>query len=440
MARSRPEEQEEGDEDDVLVHVGAAAAPSSSSPSPSSSSPSSSWLLSLCLPLWLVYVSNQWSRFSIQSLVDFSPSSLDPGATITAMNVELGFDEAQYGILASVAFSSLFAAASVGAGYLSDRFRSRRKLLTVGSAAAWGAATLGMSASSSFGQVAALRVCTGLACAFSTPVAYTLLKERVPPGRQALASSLYGTGVAFASALTALSIVLDNQLGWRATLLAVAITGFASAFASLVLLPDDDGDPGTELGRLGEIGKEEGAGPSFAEEVRGVLGSSRRVRWIYLASLLRFGCGLTIGVWGAPYFRLAYPASQDAYAVWQAAISAVGATASGVAGGAAADRLSRAGGSSSGGTSPGGGGEEKDPEDALLGRRLWVPVLGSVLAAPAWYFAVQAHQDFQISMYWLALEYLVAECWFGPTISTLQASVRPGSGGTAQGIFTLTGT
>jgi MFS family permease len=418
----------------------------------------SSWLLSLGLPLWLVYVSNQWSRFSIQSLVDFSPTLAAGGDStriITAMNVELNFNEAQYGILASVAFTSLFAVASVGAGYLSDRFRSRRKVLTVGSAAAWGAATLGMSFSQSFEQVVICRILTGLACAFSTPIAYTLLQQRVPAGQQALASSLYGTGVAVASALTALSIVLDNELGWRSTLLLIACTGFASALASLVLLPNDEEDPEVDDGRLNKknlskslvsptkskvnAGTNESVSPSpsFLDEVQDVLVSSRRVQWIYLASLIRFGCGLTIGVWGAPYFRLAYPGSQEAYAVWQAAISAVGATVSGVIGGAAADWLSST--SPSGSAQSSDKGNEKKGQEELLGRRLWVPVLGSVLAAPAWYYAVHAHQNFEISMYWLALEYLVAECWFGPTISTLQASVRPGSGGTAQGIFTLTG-
>jgi hypothetical protein len=166
----------------------------------------------------------------------------------------------------------------------------------------------------------------------------------------------------------------------------------------------------------------------FVEEVRDVLLSNRRVQWIYLASLLRFGSGLTIGIWGAPYFRLAYPDSQNLFAAYLATISAVGATVSGIAGGVAADRLSQRTDDNQGVNS-----------DDLIGRRLWVPIAGSILAAPAWFLAVQPHQDFQTSMGFLALEYLVAECWFGPTISTLQASVKPGTGGTAQGIFTLTG-
>jgi hypothetical protein len=77
---------------------------------------------------------------------------------------------------------------------------------------------------------------------------------------------------------------------------------------------------------------------------------------------------------------------------------------------------------------------------------MWVSVVGSLLAAPAWYFAVHSVEGatslgspFEISMAWLAAEYLVAECWFGPTISTLQSTVGRNIGGTAQGLFTLTG-
>lgn len=66
--------------------------------------------LSIVLPLLLVYISNQWSRSSLYYLVNFSDS---PDATpFTAMNVELGFTQAQYGALASVAFTALFAVAS----------------------------------------------------------------------------------------------------------------------------------------------------------------------------------------------------------------------------------------------------------------------------------------------------------------------------------------
>jgi MFS family permease len=115
---------------------------------------------------------------------------------------------------------------------------------------------------------------------------------------------------------------------------------------------------------------------------------------------------------------------QADYAIAQAGISAIGASASGLLGGAVADWLSAT-------TAP----ENPDKE----GRKLIVPIVGSLLAAPAFYFAVHSEQSFEVAMAWLAVEYFVAECWFGPTITTLQATVAPRIGGTAQGLFTLTG-
>jgi len=114
------------------------------------------WILGLVLPLWLVYISNQWSRSSLYYLVDFS-STAD---AMQAMNVDIGFSEAQYGILASLAFTSLFAFASLAAGIISDRFN--RKTITVAAAVAWSVATLGTAFSTSYPEVLAWRVCMGL--------------------------------------------------------------------------------------------------------------------------------------------------------------------------------------------------------------------------------------------------------------------------------------
>ena len=90
---------------------------------------------------------------------------------------------------------------------------------------------------------------------------------------------------------------------------------------------------------------------------------------------------------------MAFPSQQSEFAVAQAAISAIGASLSGLLGGAAADWVvSQAG--------------EDSPDP--IGRRLWIPVIGSVLAAPTWYFAVNSGGSFETAMLWLAAEYFVA--------------------------------
>lgn len=241
------------------------------------------WLLSLCLPLWAVYVSNQWSRASIYYLVDFS----DNAKPFNAMNVDIGFSEAQYGLLASVAFTALYAIASLGAGVASDRFN--RKTLTVASAISWSIATLGTALAESYTQVVLCRIAMGLACAFSTPTAYTLIRERAPNERVALATSLCGTGVAVASALSSLSILIDTEYGWRNALIIVSAFGFVSAVASLLVLGDDPVEAKTaSLGDDKEAPTEFALG--FINDLQDVVSTSR-VQWILVASFLRFCSG-----------------------------------------------------------------------------------------------------------------------------------------------------
>ena len=370
------------------------------------------WLTTLVVPLLFVYISNQWSRSSIYYLVNFSADA-DP---FRAMNVDIGFSEAQYGLLASVAFTTLFAIASLGAGLAADRYN--RKLLTIVSAVGWSVATLGEAISSSYSEVVLWRIAMGLACAFSTPTAYTLISQNVPKDRISLATSIYGTGVAFGGAFAALSILLDSQVGWKNTMATISVFGVASASLAGLLLPDDPKVQNKQSPTSGEI-TESDISP-FLDDVTEAV-STTRVKWIFLGSFLRFCSGLCIGVWSAPYFRLVFPDNASDYAVAQAFITAVAGSTSGLLGGAAADWISSK--------------AEIDP----IGQKMWVPVVGSVLAAPAWYLAIHSDQSFQTAMAWLAVEYLVAECWFGPTISTLQTTVGKRIGGTAQGLFTMTG-
>uniref|UniRef100_A0A7S1DCB4 Major facilitator superfamily (MFS) profile domain-containing protein n=1 Tax=Cyclophora tenuis TaxID=216820 RepID=A0A7S1DCB4_CYCTE len=257
----------------------------------------------------------------------------------------------------------------------------------------------------------------GLACAFSTPTAYTLIQERVPPARASLASSLYGTGVALGGALAALSILLDTQFGWRNALFIITAFAFGTSGLNAIILPDD-----TKAGTMAKSESARDSSDSIFKEVLEVVSTSR-VQWLFLGSFLRFCSGLMIGVWSAPYFRQVFPDNQGQYAILQALITAICGVMSGLLGGVLADQISAQAGES----------------DDGVGRKLWIPVVGSILAAPSWYLAVHSEPSFTLAMGWLAVEYLVAECWFGPTISVLQSTVGPKIGGTAQGLFTVTG-
>jgi len=400
------------------------------------------WFFALVLPLQLVYVSNQWSRSSIYYLVDFSSES--GGGNIVAdsfryMNVAIGFTELQYGLLASLAFTALFAVASLGAGVAADRYD--RKLLIVLSTVGWSVATVGTALSTTYTEVLSWRIVMGLFCAFATPAAYTLIADKVPKDRLSLSTSIYGTGIAFGGALASLSILLDNEYGWSQTLLIVGGAGLFSACLVFLVLPSDDDAKESSITTSTDV-DESLVSYSFIEVV-----STTRAKWIYGGSFLRFSSGLTIGVWSAPYFRAAFPDNANDYAVAQALITALAGSASGLIGGAAADYLS-----SAPKNSPKNKSNTNDYGDDTntvknvdenssdeFGKNLWVPVIGSLLAAPTWYLAIHSTESFQLAMVWLTIEYLVAECWFGPTISTLLSTVPSKLKGTSQGLFTLTG-
>ena len=334
------------------------------------------------------------------------------------MNVDLDFSQAQYGLLASVAFTSLFAIASLGAGVAADRYN--RKTLTLLSVLLWSGATLGTSLSTTYEQVVLWRIAMGLACAFSTPTAYTLIQQRVPKDRTALASSFYGTGVALGGAFASLSILLDTELGWRQALELISVFGFTCAVLAAILLPNDPKES-VSIAIKETVTNQETSTPSgsISEQVTKVL-ATPRIQWLFLASFLRFCSGLMIGVWSAPYFRMVFSEQQSDYAVAQAIITAGCGVISGLLGGYIADTISSNG-------------------QGDVGRKLWVPVVGSLLAAPAWYMSVHSEESFTTAMTFLAVEYFVAECWFGPTVSVLQSTVGPAIGGTAQGLFTVTG-
>lgn len=102
--------------------------------------------------LLLVYITNQWCRSLIYYLVSFTPEA-SPHAF---MNAALGFDQAQYGALASFAFTSLFAVSALFAGRLADQ--RDRSQLTALACLVWGLATVATGLAPSFACVFALRV------------------------------------------------------------------------------------------------------------------------------------------------------------------------------------------------------------------------------------------------------------------------------------------
>ena len=361
----------------------------------------------LCLFLLLALnTQNQWSRALIFYLVDFGASGAD--AAQQFMNVALGFDEAAYGLLASLGFAALFAVTSLAAGVATDRLDAR--VLLGGSGVLWSGAMLWQAQATSFADVAGARALTGFAQAFCNPAAFTALGRLFDDSRRATVYGTYASAVYFGGAS------LFPPRPARAAAAAAALPSLPPLAAAAPAAGDADDDDDAETGAAAPADGDAAAALPAQEAVALLLGDAS-VRWLLLASAFRFMAGYTIGVWVVPFYRGAFPGSiGDEFALLKAGVNGIAGAASATLGGAVVDRLSAS-----------------QPRYAQL-----VPAAGSLLAIPFWAATLTA-PSLELSLAFLFGEYLFAECWFGPTIAALQRAAPPAAQGTAQGLFnTLT--
>mmetsp|Transcript_14925 Transcript_14925/g.35177 ORF Transcript_14925/g.35177 Transcript_14925/m.35177 type:complete len:318 (+) Transcript_14925:807-1760(+) len=256
-----------------------------------------------------------------------------------------------------------------------------------------------------FSTVFALRVVQGIAMGFTNPAAYGLLADTFSPFQRSTVNSLYSSGVYLGGGLASISALLVAKAGWRVTCVVVGVLALCAS-ANMMITSADPRILPTETNN-----RPKGAAASVIEIL-----TKKPVAYLFMGSALRFCAGFGIGVWAAPYFRQTFPEFAAEYAVTNAFVVGVGGLVSSLVGGRLADRLA----------------------ESSLGAsaRAWVVAASCILAVPAW-LAVIGAGTFQAAMTFLFVEYLVAEMWFGPTISILQSCVGPSQRGTAQGLFSV---
>ncbi|CAM9915556.1 unnamed protein product [Ectocarpus fasciculatus] len=372
--------------------------------------------------LLLVYISNQWTRSLVYYVQNFDVATTEATAK-EFMNVGLGFDETQYGLLASFSFTLLFSTCSLIAGRAVDVVS--RKTATVASCLVWSAMAAGTSVANGFPTVFGLRVLQGSAQAFTTPAAYTMISDLFPASVRGTANSIYSSGVYLGGALASLSLLLNGAIGWRDSHLVVAAVGVAVAVLSALLIQEPArefptaGDPGAGDNTAAKSGDKGGGGAGEESEEResfqealGIVFKSNTVRLVFLATAFRFCAGFGIGVWCAPFFRGRFPSNSSEYAVLNAFVVAGGGLLSSFLGGVISDKYS-----------------VQDPRV-----RAWVPMAGCILAIPCW-IGVVTGTNFYVSLAFLLAEYIAAECWFGGTVTILQEGLPPNVRGVGQGVF-----
>ena len=416
------------------------------------------------LALIAAFTAIQWSRAAMYYLVDFGGSG-DPSLF---MNVDLGFDEAVYGTISTVAFAAPFTLGSLAAGSLIDHSRNRPRVVALATAGV-GAAMVAQALAPSAAWLAAARAAQGAAASVVAPAAYSILASTVRAERLSEANSRFTAGIYAGGALASLSALLDERLGWRATSLVVAAVALAAAAAVALVVPVDCPPPAVGLSpsltasysssfssspplppppsssssssstppallpppsapspqALPNQGPVAAAPLAPLAQAAGLIVGDRTLRLVFCASMVRFAAGFTILAWLAPWARGAFPGDAGRFAVANALVKSGGGFAATVAGASLCAALTRARGPAA---------------DAL------VPAAGSALAAGLWYILL--HQGAppgggggggggspEAAAVLLLAAYLVAENWLGPTVALLQRGVPAEARGATLGLF-----
>ncbi len=279
--------------------------------------------------------------------------------TMRASLVEaIPMTDAQFGLLTSV-FRWGYAFVSPAAGFLADRFSRSRVVL--GSLFVWSAVTWLTGHAQTFNQLLLARALMGVSEACYIPAALALIMDYHRGPTRSLATGVHMTGITVGAGLGGLGGWLADRHEWSYAFSLFGIIGVVYAGVLALMLRDAPRQGAGEL-RTGEA-----SGPvRFLEAVVNLF--SRGAFWLTLAFWALFGlAGWALVGWLPTYLAERFQLSQGT-----AGLSATGylqaASLVGVlVGGAWADRWSR--------TSERG--------------RIWVPVIGLCVAAPAIFLASQ---------------------------------------------------
>ena len=147
---------------------------------------------------------------------------------------ELALTNFEFTLLTGLVFSVFYVLFGLFAGSLADRY-NRPRLIAAG-IALWSLLTAATGLARSFAQAALARVFIGIGEAVLTPSSLSMLSDRVPPQRRALAVAVYylGIPIGIGSAFL-LASVLGPALGWRGTFIALGVVGLLGAVAVLLV-------------------------------------------------------------------------------------------------------------------------------------------------------------------------------------------------------------
>ena len=277
--------------------------------------------------------------------------------------------------------------------------------------------------SKTYVEVLLWRLVLGFGQAFSNPASYSLIADYFPENQRAQANGLFACGVYIGGGMASMCISMAAGLGWRDTCFLIAAIGFGfSAIEGLAVREPGRGKAKEEAaaGGAGAAGGADGAeAPKKTfKQALGAIFSNRLVVLVFAASSLRYMGGYAIAGYLPTFYGVVFPSYDDQYSYINAYVVATGGFLSSWLGGMAADKW-----------------RAVEPK-----ARMYLPACGCFGAIPFMAITCLAPNFYVSILLGLFMEYLVAECWFGPVVATMQSALEPDCRALAIACFTLIAT
>lgn len=348
--------------------------------------------------LFLIYVSNQWSRYIINYLYAVSYDDDDDEADFISIKAACDLNTAEYGLLTGYGFSATFVITGLFMGRAADT-SNRKNIITAG-CLIWNIALMGMGMSSAFWELLTLRLLLGFGQAFSNPASYSMIADLFPPESRPTANGQFASGMYIGGGLASVSLDLATGIGWRSTCYVCAIFGGACACILFGTMKEPTRMNAPVKKAAGE--EDEKDQLSTADSFKIIFGT-KKVFILICAASIRFMGGYAIAGYLPYMYSSVFDDYETIYAYLNAYVVAFGGFCSSIAGGWLTSKW-----------------VVSQPK-----ANYYVPAIGCMLGCPFITICCLSGNFYVSMLLGLFMEYLVAECWFGPYMSALQASLPP---------------
>lgn len=90
----------------------------------------------------------------------------------------------------------------------------------------------------SFGVLCGMRILHGCFNSATNPLAYSLVSDIIPPNQRATANSILSSGIYIGIAMSSLSILMIQSIGWRSSYIFSGIIGIISGILAVIFIKE----------------------------------------------------------------------------------------------------------------------------------------------------------------------------------------------------------